>query len=35
MIGGLEGQMDKADYEFRQSQIREETIGLANLLRRE
>jgi len=35
MISGLEGQRDKADHAFRKSQIREEMVGLANLLRRE
>jgi len=33
MIGGLEGQMPAADYDFRRQQIREEMITAATLLR--
>jgi len=33
MIGGLQGQMSASDFEFRRNQIREEMIGVAELLR--
>ena len=35
MIGGLQGQMPAADFDFRRNQIREEMVGVADLLRRE
>jgi len=35
MIGGLQGQMSASDFEFRQNQIREEMLGVAELLRQE
>jgi len=33
MIGGLQGQMPAADFDFRRNQIREEMVGVAGLLR--
>lgn len=35
MIGGLQGQMSAVDFAFRRNQIREEMLGIADLLREE
>lgn len=35
MIGGLRGQMPARDFDFRRNQIREDLVGVGNLLRKE